>query len=136
MSYNEYQKKELGLGLNAFNRPSEYSGIDAWVRLIAELFFTIPGTHPTEPDLGVGIQLYRFSMFDEIKSSLEEKMNRQIRTYLPDIPIGSVTATTEQFNGNDILFVQLEFRVTDGDLKTAFVAVNNVNKTLDYATAF
>lgn len=136
MSYKEFQKKELGLGLNAFNRPVEYSGIKAWVKSITELLFTIPGTYSTDPELGVGVQTYRYTFFENTKDELESKINKQVRTYLPDIPLGSVNATCETVNNIPILVLKLIFRVSENDLKTAWVAVDNSNKTLNYEVSF
>lgn len=136
MAYGEFQKKELGLGLNAFNKPVEYSGIKAWVRSIVELLFTIPGTYSTDPLLGVGVQTYRYTFFEKTKMILEEKINKQVRTYLPDIPLGAVTASCENVSGVDVLVLKLTFRVSEDDLKTAWVAVDNASKTLNYEVSF
>lgn len=136
MSYNEYQKKEIGWGLNAFNRPVEYSGITAWVRLITQILFTRPGTYPTAPALGVGLQDYRYRFLDDVKVELEEKINYQVRVFLPGLPIGSVQVSSESVNGTEILILQFEFRLSDNNLQTAFVAVDIASKTLNYEVAF
>lgn len=135
-TYNEFQKKEIGIGLNVFNKPVEYSGISAWCKQITSLLFTIPGAYSTDPELGIGIQTYRYTFFDNTKSELEEKINYQVRTYLPDIPLSSVTASLENINGIDILCLKIQFSVSENDLNTAYVAYDTVSKSLNYAVDF
>lgn len=136
MAYEQYQMKELGAGLNAFNKPVEYSGIEAWTRLITELLFTIPGTYSTDPDLGIGIQTYRYSFTDDVKPKLKKRCNDQIRKYLPDIPLRSLNFTETIVNGKEILVLSLVFTVKDEDLKTAYVAIDTASKTINYEVSF
>ena len=135
LAYREYQKKELGIGLNAFNKPVEYSGIDGWVRLFVQLLFTVPGTYPTDPELGIGIQQYRYEFFDEVKSELESKINYQKRTYLPDIPIGDVVLSTDTYMGNFFIVLALKMTV-DSFTDTVWVAIDSAKKTLNYEISF
>lgn len=135
-TYDEYQKKELGCGLNAFNRPVEYSGVNAWVRLLTDLLFTRPGTYPTAPTLGIGLQDYRFQFEDVAVSELQNKIDYQVQTFLPGIPAGSVKITTEDVDGTTVLILQFDFRVSDRDLQTAFVAVDTTSKSFNYEVSF
>jgi len=128
--------KEIGLGINAFNRPTEYAGINAWVRLITQLFFTIPGTYPSDPEMGIGIQTFRYNFFDEVKDKLKTAIRNQTRKYLPDIPLGGIEVTNARIQGKDILVVTLSFMVTDSDLQTAYVAVDVASKTIKYEVSF
>ena len=136
MAYEQFQMKEIGVGLNAFNKPVEYSGVEAWVRLITELFFTIPGTYSTDPELGIGIQTYRYTYSEDTKPKLESKCNEQIRKYLPDIPLTGIKFTDTNIGGKDILVITLSFTVTDTDLKTAYVAIDIASKTINYEVSF
>lgn len=136
MTYNEYQKKELGWGLNAFNRPVEYSGVNAWVRLLTNLLFMIPGTYPTSPTMGIGLQTYRFEFEDILLSELQAKIEYQIQTYLPGIPIHSVNVSTETVEGTKVLVIQFDFQVSDQDLQTAYVAMESTASNLNFEVAF
>lgn len=136
MAYREYQKKEIGWGLNAFNRPVEYSGVDAWVKLFVQLLFMQPGTYPTAPGMGVGLQNYRYRFTDEVIVELQEKINSQCELYLSGIPISSVRVSTREYKGDDVIVISAEMAVSDGDLQTVVVAVDTASKTLDYAIAF
>ena len=136
MAYREFQKKELGIGLNAFNRPVEYSGIESWVRLFVQLLFTIPGTYPTDPELGIGIQTYRYEFFDDIRTDLESKINYQKRTYLPDVPIGDVILSTDTYKGNMFIVLALKITASGYNTDTVWVAIDSAKKTLNYEISF
>lgn len=136
MAYKQYQMKELALGTNAFNKPTEYSGIEAWVRLVTELFFTIPGTYSTDPELGIGIQTYRYSFTDVIISELQSIAEYQTKKYLPDIPLSSIRIKETTVQGKSILVVSLQFVVNDDDLKTAYVAIDTASKNINYEVSF
>lgn len=128
--------KELGMGINAFNKPAEYSGIKAWVRLITELFFTIPGTYSTDPELGIGIQTYRYSLTEIAISELQTRCQYQIKRYLPDIPLHDIKITETEVQGKNILVVSLNFVVRDTDLQTAYVAIDTASKNINYEVSF
>ena len=136
MAYSEFQKKEVSLNMNAFNKPAEYVKIEAWMREITNLLFTIPGTYSTDPKLGVGIQNFRYAFFDETTVKLEERITHQCRKYLPDIPIGAITASSQNVNGVDVAFLKIPIQVGDSDLRTAYVAIDTKSKTLNYEVAF
>ena len=136
MAYSEFQKKEVSLNLNAFNKPAEYTAIEAWVREITNLLFTIPGTYSTDPKLGVGIQNYRYAFVEERKMELEQKINHQCRTYLADIPIGAITVSSQNVNGVEVGLLKIPFQLSSSDLRTAYVAIDTRSKTLNYEVAF
>lgn len=133
--FSEFQKKELSLNLNAFNKPAEYSAVEAWVKQITNLLFIIPGTYSTDPKLGVGIQNYKYAFFDETKMKLEQVINQQCRTYLPDVPIGGITVSGQEVNGMMVGFIRIPLQLGSGT-HTAYVAIDTKSKTLNYEVAF
>ena len=73
------------------NRPIEYKDKDAAILLIMRLILLEPGTFETHPDCGVGlISNYRYIQ-DLDLSSLENRIQTQIETYLPMFTNVSVT---------------------------------------------
>lgn len=134
-NYSEYQKKEISLNLNAFNKPAEYSAVEAWVKQITNLLFTRPGTYSTDPKLGVGIQDYRYAFFDDSKLKLEQIINQQRQRYLPDIPVGNITLSGKEVKGMMVGFIKIPITV-ESELKTAYVAIDTKSKTLKYEVAF
>jgi hypothetical protein len=124
----ESSKIELQFGLNSFDTPAENSGIKAWVRLISQLCFIVPGSYQSVPAMGIGIQNYDFSMIDNIQDDLEDKITEQVRTYLPDIPFDSVEIRRLSDTYPDVLLILFNFTYDD-KIETAVVAAqtNSVN---------
>jgi hypothetical protein len=127
----ESNKKEIQLSLNAFNSPTEASGPKAWIKLITQLLFLVKGTYPSDPNMGIGIQQYEFSLFTDIQDDLEESITEQIRTYLPDIPFDSVTTRMSPTNP-DVLLIFLNFTYNDSS-EVAVVATQNTNNGINFA---
>lgn len=133
---SDSEKTEIVLGLNAFNKPAEVSGIEAWTKLICNLLFMEKGSYPTDPDMGCEIHKYRFHFIEDVIDELTERINSQVTTYLPDIPLAGVNVSKEQSNtGQPILLIALEFDV-EGQNEVAVVAAEKVNKKINFATAF
>lgn len=75
------ERKEYLLTANRFKKPESITGKHAEALLLLKLILQDPGTDPLHPDMGVGIQQWRYGM-----GTLEELRKRtqtQINTYLP-----------------------------------------------------
>lgn len=106
----ESEKSELVLGINSFNKPAEKSGPDAWCKLITTLLFMKKGTYPSDPNMGCEIQQYDFAFIDDIINKVQANVSDQIQTYLPDIPLDSVSVTKDfSESGEPILLIVIEF---------------------------
>ena len=70
----EANKKELGLSTNVFNKATEYQGKTAWFQLILNLIFLRPGTYPSIPNMGVGLQDYEYEYIDDVKDNIRNKI--------------------------------------------------------------
>ena len=131
----ESEKKDLVLGINSFNKPDEKTGGSAWINLVTNLLFMKKGTYPTEPDMGCELQKYEFAFIDDIHDEVENTIQTQMQKYLPDIPLSSVTVTTEESSsGRDILLIVLEFDFSDNG-ETAVIAANKNNNLIDFAVS-
>lgn len=134
----DYEKKELSIGIDNFNKPEELSGRNAWINLITTLLFMKKGTYPTDPEMGCEIQKYEYgfaepSVFDKIENEVRE----QITTYLPDIPLTSIRITSES-SGNSlpILLIILEFETNgNDDFQTAVIASEKVGSAVNFAVS-
>ena len=75
------KEREYLLSVNAFNEPEVLEGKPAIAMLVMRLILLNPGSDPLHPDMGVGIEKYRFAMgrLEELKTRVKE----QINTYLP-----------------------------------------------------
>jgi len=129
----EFQKKELILGVNSFDQPSEVSGVNAWVKLITHLLFLQKGSFPSDPLMGIGIQTYDYRAIDDIAEDLQEDITIQIKTYLPDITFESaIVDKTVTPNGQTLLLVILNFEVEDGELETVAVAADTSKNIINF----
>lgn len=127
-------KSEIILSLNAFNKPAEATGVEAWTKLITNLIFMQPGAYPTDPEMGCDIGRYQFHFLDDVIDEITELISTQAHTYLPDVPLTGVNVSkTTSDTGAPILLIALEFSVDDmpeiavvaaektsGKLRTAF----------------
>lgn len=68
--------------VNNFKEPTKVEGKAAIGIMIVQLFLMEPGSDPLHPDMGIGIKNYRYTM--DTLSKLENRINNQIETYIPD----------------------------------------------------
>jgi hypothetical protein len=128
----QYQRKELKLALNPFERPAELSGSKAWIQQIINLLYMKKGTYPTDPDLGVDIQSYDFQFTDTAVLDLQHAIDRQVSDYLPMIPISNINVTTTEINGNIALLIYVSIIERDG-LNVAVVAADVSKNIINFA---
>lgn len=129
----ECEKKELLLGINAFDQPTETSGAKAWGNLVANLAFMSPGTIPSDPQMGGDIPKYEFRFIDDSKDEIEQNLRDQISTYLPDIPLDTVyvdTYTTD--SGRVILLIKIIFNMEDNEDNVAVIAAEKSNSIINF----
>lgn len=127
----EANKKELGLGINVFNKPMEYQGKTAWFQLILNLMFLRPGTYPSIPVMGIGIQDYEYEYLDDAKDNIQTAIQDQVKTFLPDIPLDNVDIQSIEYNGKTIMLIAITLN-ENGESVTAAVASEVTNKLIDF----
>jgi len=77
--------KEVKLEVNQFKTSGEYSGMMEKARLIQNLFLMKKGSHPTHPDIGLGIGNYEFEQLnDQLIRELTIEANEQVSSFVPD----------------------------------------------------
>jgi len=119
----ESRKSELTLDINSFDKPKELSSVGAWSQLILNLMFIKPGTYPSIPELGIGIEDYQYEYMDTAIDQLTAAITNQQQTYLPDIPLSQVNVSKMEKDGQPILIIQLFFNVDEGTATSA-IALN------------
>lgn len=130
------EKKEVIIGINSFDQPSEVSEIDAWVKIISRLLFMKKGTYPTDPEMGCELQKFEFAFTDKASIEMAEIIRDQCQTYLPDIPLTNINiGTADYLPGRNILLISLEFEISPGQYDTAVVASEKVNKEINFEVA-
>lgn len=131
MAKLESNKKELGLGVNVFNKAVEYKGKTAWFQLLLNLIFLRPGTYPSMPSMGVGIQDYDYEFIDDVKDNIRDAIDDQAKTFLPDVPLDNVEVQSVDYNGHTILLITLSLN-DNGQIVTGAVASEVTNKLIDF----
>ena len=76
------KKREYMLSVNNLSKPKVNEGPEAIAFLLIRLLLLNPGSNPLHPDMGVGLEEYRFCIgkLDE----LEERIKAQIKMFLPE----------------------------------------------------
>ena len=127
----EANKKELGLSTNVFNKATEYQGKTAWFQLILNLIFLRPGTYPSIPNMGVGLQDYEYEYIDDVKDNIRNKIEEQVNMFLPDVPLASVEVTSVEYEGKTILLIVISLE-DNGQIVTGAVASEVTNHLIDF----
>ena len=127
----EANKKELGLSTNVFNKATEYQGKTAWFQLILNLIFLRPGTYPSIPNMGVGLQDYEYEYIDDVKDNIRNKIEEQVNLFLPDVPLASVEVTSVEYEGKTILVIVISLE-DNGQIVTGAVAAEVTNHLIDF----
>ena len=128
----ESNKRELQLSINSFDNPTELSDVKAWSQLILQLLFLEPGTYPSIPEMGIGIEKYQYDFIDEVVSELSAAILNQQQTYLKDIPLTSVQVAPATVNKETILLIQLTFDAGRGSEQKSVIAVNASPKSRNF----
>lgn len=82
------KRKEYMLSVNNLSKPKVVEGQEAIANLLIRLLLLNPGSDPLHPDMGVGLENYRFCIgrIDE----LEENIKNQIQGFLPEFAFSKV----------------------------------------------
>lgn len=75
------KEREYVFSVNQFNEPVVKTKQEAIGLLLIRLIMLNPGSDPLHPDMGVGIQKFRYTMGTLPK--LRQRVEDQIATYLP-----------------------------------------------------
>lgn len=98
---------ELNFGYDEFSRPKTFTGFDALAKMVLNLIVMNPGTIPSCPEMGVGIEMYKMEYnTTETLNTIREAVISQINDYIPDYfkyikNIVVEPIPSEQLNGDD-----------------------------------
>ena len=88
---NECLKQEFILNLDNYGKVMSVNGLYSLARLIQTLFLIIPGSYPNHPDMGIGIQNYKFEFLDDITlNNIKQNAEDQIKRYIPNNLISDI----------------------------------------------
>ena len=132
----ESNKAETTLEINSFDKPKELSGLAAWSQLMLNLIFLKPGTYPSIPQMGIGIENYQYEFMDDTIAELSAAITSQQQTYLPEVPLAGVQIGKVIQNGQPILIIQMLFNDASGTVSSA-IAINTTKRNfLDFEVSW
>lgn len=130
--YENYQKLGLSFQVDAFGRPLEYSGENAWVRYILELMFYEPGTFPSDEAIGCGLTKETFQNADYIQNTVVPNIQTAVRRYLDDVPFDSIDVDLPD-EYPDVAIYHINFRTGANSIECVTVVATSVNDYIDYS---
>ena len=121
-------KKEFLLEINEFNESKNYDGLLALAKLIQNLVIAEVGTYPNNPDLGIGIQQYKFEFLDDITiNKIQSKIELQLAKYIPDSGVDNIVIEKSNDNNNVLgIMFTLEQSIDD---ENAFILAFSQSKS-------
>lgn len=130
ISTPEYLKSELFLELDSFDKPKTTNNVGAWSQLILNLLFLLPGTYPSLPNMGIGLQLYEYEYLDDAIDEITSKIESQQQLYLPDIPLTEVDISKyyPKNSPDPVLLIHLTFTTNENKSETSVIALNTDKK--------
>ena len=132
----ECDKAEAAIEINSFDKPKELTGLAAWSQLMLNLIFLKPGTYPSMPEMGIGIENYQYDFMDDVIAELSAAITTQQQKYLPDVPLAGVQIGKVEQNGQPILLIQMMFNDSFGSVSSA-VAINTSKRNfLDFEVSW
>lgn len=129
-SFSDYRKKELTFNLNPFDQPSELTGTEAWARLILTIAFMEEGTMPSLPMIGCGFGNISYENETSLRDARLTKLEQQVKTYYPDIPLDSITFETKEYNGSKVGIFIINFITEMQTIETVAAATSKTSTGL------
>jgi len=110
---------ETSFSVDNFKSNKISNRMEALARKIEFLLITEKGTYPDDPDLGIGVKTYIFEFKSDVLSQLRSEINTQVKKYLPDAPIKTISVDTTTKNGFEFIYVV--FTITDEEKPLTFI---------------
>ena len=138
-SLSNSQKSELTFDINAFDRPLELSRYQAWGTLVVQLAFYTPGTFPSDPRIGCGLTYELLHDEDYMNNTFVPKLEKQVTTYLPDIPLDHIrfipyTGKISEYAG--VYFMTITFQDVDQLVTVVTAMKENGDQRIDFSQFF
>lgn len=111
--------KEPCMGLNSFQKAKYKNETETVAASILNLLFGKPGYFPSMPTLGINIQSYMYSFWDDIHpEAIKSKIARQCDAFSEYIETSELDVQKMEYKGKPVLLIVIP------------VQIKTVNKTL------
>ena len=106
------QPKDVGYGLDGFQRMKVFTEAESVARYILEILLTRPGNYPGLPHIGLNVKQYLYQDLSNFDSNvLKEQIYTQCNALLPNIITDELFVGTVQYNGYDFLLIRVTVQV-------------------------
>lgn len=104
--------KDVGYGLDDFQRMKVYSESESIARYILTILLTRPGNYPGLPHIGLNVKQLLYDDLNEFNAtSLKEQIYDQCSALLPHIVGDDVYAGLIEYNGTTFLLIRVSVEV-------------------------
>lgn len=117
MAENKSTVKEYTLSVDEFNRPKEFTDLDALAVLIIRLFLLKPGTLTNNPECGIGLYENYSHITEDDLGEFNEVASDQLTRYI----------------GNKVQYIECNAAFVPGDKHTLIINVNLQKQKLSFA---
>lgn len=106
--------KDVGYGLNGFQRMQVYSESESIARYILDILLTRPGNYPGLPHLGLNVKQYLYHDIKDFDSNmLKEQIYAQCNALMPNIISEDIFVGFVNYNGIDFLLIRIPVEVNE-----------------------
>lgn len=99
---------ELSFELNDFRQQKVLYDAEAYGNLSKRLMLMRKGTFPSDPDMGISIDSYRFNDLDSlVGGELKDIIRDQHQKYIPDLAIEDIVISTLNYGGMWVLYIDI-----------------------------
>jgi hypothetical protein len=105
---SEHLIGELSFELNDFRQQKVLYDAEAYGNLSKRLMLMRKGTFPSDPDMGISIDSYRFHDLDMLAGGeLKEIIRDQHQRYIPQLAIEDIKISTLNYGGMWVLYIDI-----------------------------
>lgn len=113
---------ELDFSFDAFKKQKVIRGVYAYARLIDRLIRKRKGSSPSEPNMGIDLDSYRFQDIDLlVGGSLKNEITKQLTTYIPNLPLRDVEISTLTLKNSSIIYISISIYQEESTLEFAYM---------------
>ena len=114
--------KELDFSFDGLKRQKVLTGAQAWARLLDRLIRKRKGTNPSDPNMGIDLDSYRFADIDRLASGqLADAIRAQTSLYLPQIPIQTIDVSSVKIKGSYVLFIRFTILASPEEINLTYL---------------
>jgi hypothetical protein len=121
---NKQEITELDFDFDNFHKQKVLKGTQAYARLLMRLIRKRKGTNPSDPEMGIDLDSYRFSEINSVATTLCNEIRRQATKYIPMLTIESISAEAIKVHGDYVLYIHISLLISKEEIILSFTQQN------------